>query len=40
MSSVSAFGMGDDFIAVRVRMTVWETSGSVSSVRSKAAAAA
>ncbi len=32
--------MAEDFIAVRVTMMVWQTSGTVSSVRSAAAAAA
>ena len=36
----SPSGMAEDFIAVRVRITVWLTSGMVSSRPSAAAAAA
>jgi len=40
LASVSPFGMSDDFIVVRVRITLCAISGSVSSVCSTAAAAA
>ncbi len=39
-SSVSCSGIDDAFMPVRVTITVWAISGSVSSVASRAAAAA